>query len=74
MTMQAEISVSDVIPISSGDVLFAIEKSDPDTVKIYRYADALPSGEPLKATPHKACAQIAPSDFSSSCTRSTPAG
>lgn len=39
---------SDVIPISSGDVLFAIEKSDPDTVKIYKYADALPSGEPLK--------------------------
>lgn len=39
---------SDIIPVSSGDVLFAIEKSDPDTVKIYRYADALPSGEPLK--------------------------
>ncbi len=28
----------------------------------------------IKATPHKACAQIAPSDFSSDCTRSTPAG
>ncbi len=28
----------------------------------------------FKATPHKACAQIAPSDFSSDCTRSTPAG
>ena len=28
----------------------------------------------FKATPHKACAQIAPSDFSSDCTSSTPAG
>ncbi len=28
----------------------------------------------LKATPHKAFAQIAPSGFSSDCTSSTPAG
>ena len=28
----------------------------------------------FKATPHKACAQIAPSGFSSDCTSSTPAG
>ncbi|MDE7194558.1 MAG: hypothetical protein K2O14_11400 [Oscillospiraceae bacterium] len=39
---------SDIIPIESGDALFVIEKDDPATTKVYRYADALQKGEPLK--------------------------
>ena len=39
---------SDVIPIKSGDAVYVIEKSNPDTVKVYTYADALPEGEPLR--------------------------
>ncbi len=39
---------SDVIPIKSGDAVYVIEKTDPDTVKVYTYADALPEGEPLR--------------------------
>lgn len=39
---------SPVIPDETGDTLFVIEKDDPDTVKLYRYENKLPEGEPQR--------------------------
>lgn len=39
---------SPVIPDETGDTLFVIEKDDPDTVKLYRYENKLPKGEPQR--------------------------
>ncbi len=39
---------SPVIPDETGDTLFVIEKDDPDTVKLYRYEDSLPTGDPQR--------------------------
>lgn len=39
---------SPVIPDDTMDTLFVIEKDDPDTVKLYKYENKMPSGDPLR--------------------------
>lgn len=39
---------SPVIPADTMDTMFVIEKDDPDTVKLYKYENKMPSGDPLR--------------------------
>ena len=39
---------SPVIPDETGDTLFVIEKDAPDVVKLYRYENMIPEGDPLR--------------------------